>query len=299
MDPENGLLIVVKRRAIKLLIILVGQVVRAAVPERIRFIDRNFLRLLVRRSLLLRALEQLFGHFLVGLLLRLARSGLRQILVRVLQIDLDGHERAVLLQDFPRAVLVAELHAVLVHVQRNGRADFRAVGTAHLEGLSAVGLPEHGRLRRIPGLRLDRDAVGDHESRIKAEAEVTDDLVFVRLIFIGIQERLRAGKRDAVNVLFDLGSAHAEAVVADRDRALVRADGDVDAGLIIRRQFGLAHQFQLFQLRDGVAAVRDQLAVKDIAVAVEPLFNDREHVLAVNAEVPLFNDFGHGDAPSF
>jgi hypothetical protein len=55
---------------------------------------------------------------------------------------------------------------------------------------------------------------------------------------------------------------------------------------------GLAHDLKLFQLRDRVAAVGDELAQEDIVVTVEPFLNDRKDVFRVDGQMS-FGFFDH------
>ena len=116
------------------------------------------------------------------------------------------------------------------------------------------------------GQGIDGHFVRDHECGIKSQTEMSDDLVSGSLVLVFFQERLRAGKRDIIDVFLDLISGHAKAVITDLDNLFRRVDDDIDPCLIIFRQFIITDHIQLFQLGDRVAAVGDQLSQKDIMV---------------------------------
>ena len=81
--------------------------------------------------------------------------------------------------------------------------------------------------------------VRDHEGRVEADAELADHL-FVRQVLVLLfrllellKESLRAGLRDRADVLDELITVHADAVVSDRQRVLlcIRRQEDLE-GLI-------------------------------------------------------------------
>ncbi len=116
------------------------------------------------------------------------------------------------------------------------------------------------------GQGIDGHFISDHEGGIKSQTEMSDDLVSSRLVLVFLQECLRAGKSDIVDVFLDLISGHAKTVITDLDGLFRGVNDDIDPCLIIFRQFIITDYIQLFQLGDRVAAVGDQLSQKDIMV---------------------------------
>ena len=57
------------------------------------------------------------------------------------------------------------------------------------------------------------DLIRNHECGIKAQAEMTDDLIVIGLVLIFLNEISRAGKGDLVDVLLHLVRRHAESVI--------------------------------------------------------------------------------------
>ena len=126
-----------------------------------------------------------------------------------------------------REVLLGFLAAErILEVQRDGRAALRLLALLNGVGAVCIRLP-------LPGLLLaclarhDRHMVRDHEGRVEADAELADHL-FVRQVLVLLfrllellKESLRAGLRDRADVLDELITVHADAVVGDRQRVLL------------------------------------------------------------------------------
>ena len=93
-------------------------------------------------------------------------------------------------------------------------------------------LPAHAVFRSQPGAaRGQGDAVGDDERRVKADAELPDDLGVFRAVRREPGEELacaRLGNR--ADMVDDFLARHADAVVGHRDRARVRVEADVNLG---------------------------------------------------------------------
>ena len=92
-------------------------------------------------------------------------------------------------------------------------------------GALAVGGPERG-LVAAGAPRDDLDPVGDHEGRVEADAELADELrAFAALGGLDpVHERLGARARDGAERLDHLVPAHADAVVLDRQAAVLGID---------------------------------------------------------------------------
>ena len=111
---------------------------------------------------------------------------------------------------------------------------------------------------------------------------MTDDLVIRSFVLIFLDKIRGTGERDAVNILLHLVRRHAQSVIDHLDRLVLRAHNDLDLCLVIIRQGILSHHIQLLQFGDGVAPIADQLAIKDIMIRIQPFFNDRKQIFAVD-----------------
>ena len=60
---------------------------------------------------------------------------------------------------------------------------------------------------------IDGYFVCNHECRVKAESEVTDDLIGIGFIFVLFDEIRCTGKSNLVNVFLNLIECHSESVI--------------------------------------------------------------------------------------
>ena len=111
---------------------------------------------------------------------------------------------------------------------------------------------------------------------------MADDLILVGFVLVFFQEILDAGKCDLIDVFVDLVLGHTQTVVRDLDGLFIGVDGNLNLVIHILRSLVLSDQLQLFQLGNCIAAVADQLAVENIVVGIQPLFDHRKYVLTGN-----------------
>ena len=129
-----------------------------------------------------------------------------------------------------------------------------------------VGLPAV-RLLLAVRLRDDRHLVGHHECGVETNAELTDDVdVFILDVFLEVQA---AALGDDAQVLVEILLGHADAVIADRQRAgvFIRRDADREV-LACKTGDVLAHAL-VVELVDRIAGIADQLAQKDFLMRVD------------------------------
>ena len=203
-------------------------------------------------------------------------------------IGIGAHQRA----QFPGLQIIA---CVFADVQLQGGAA-RRVGGGRLDAELAVA----GRTPR-PGFVVtsaaagDGDAVGDDEGGIKAHAELTDQLG-VDLVASGdaVEEPPRAGMRDGAQVLHQLVVRHADAVVADRERARVGVDRQIDGQFaVVGQQGGIVDGFEA-QLLAGVGGVGHQLAQEDVLVGIQRMNDQLQHLLHIGLKGVGFDRWGRG-----
>ena len=155
----------------------------------------------------------------------------------------------------------------------------------------------HGAVLVRQGINVH--LVGHHESGIEAQTKMSDDLILVGFVLILLQELRSSGKRDLRDVLFHLIGGHTDTVIDELQRFLVRIHNHFDLALVILRKRILAHDLQLFQLCDGVAAVGHHLTDKDIVIGIKPLLYDRKNVFTVNRKTAMFLTHGHSHSFDF
>ena len=234
VDPEQRLLVVQEDLAVEFLVLLFRALVRMLRPERVNVVHHlralhdlvllpspgRHHRLLGAVFLfLLLGLRRLHDRLHDGVVLQLVLLDLLRLVLQssFSKIDRDRHEGAVLVQDLSRPVLIGEFGAVVIQIKRHSGAALLPVAVPHLKFHAAVGFPVHRDGLRLVGQGIDGHPVRHHEGGVEAQAEVADDLVVVRLVLVLLQEILRAGEGDLVDVLIHLIRRHADAVVREAD----------------------------------------------------------------------------------
>ena len=296
-----------KYLAVKFQILLSGTVVGMLCPERCRLVYqlRALLNLQLNRFRLLLFLFfpglrfRIFGirlfFFLLFLLLRLNYlqhfiifkllvffDDLRLCGIRFGKVNLRGHKGTILLHNLPGLVFITELQAVLIQKQRNGSTYLGPVPFFHGILGSAITFPVN-RLRAFSvGKRVNMHFVCHHESRVESQAEMPDNLVCITLVLIFLNKICSTGERNLINILLHFVRSHSQTIVRKGQGLLLRIHHHIYPGLIPFRQRIFPHHIQLLQLCHSIAAVGNQLPVKDIVVGVQPLFDNRKNVFTVD-----------------
>ncbi len=282
MDPEQGFLVIHEHFPVKVHVIFFRALAGILCPKRVNIVHQfRTLHDLYFIRILLLFLFHLF-HYLIGVafLAGKNRLGIRRVFPG--HINLNGHEGTVFLNDFLCLVLIAILQAFLVQVQGDAGSHLVPCALRHLKLGTAVTFPMYGRRALLPGKGIDVHLIRHHERRIKSQTEMSDDLVVVGFVLIFGYKIGGTGKRDLVNILLHLVRRHADSVIHHLNGLILRIDKHVHGRLIILRQAVFPHHIQLFQFRDGIASVGYQFPVKNVLIRIQPLFDDRENILAVN-----------------
>ena len=185
-----------------------------------------------------------------------------------------------------RSVEEAVLVLALAQMQHHPRAALRRLHGLHREIALAAGFPTHALVpRKARPARGDGDAIGDHEARVEADAELTDELRVSRLVpGQRFQELAGAGLGDRAEILDDLLAAHADAVVSDGDSTGLLVEVHVDAELSVALVEGFVGKRFEAQLVAGVRCVRDELPEEDLLVAVEGVDHQIEQLACLGLE---------------
>ena len=117
---------------------------------------------------------------------------------------------------------------------------------------------------------------------------MADHLIRVCFVFVFLQELGSAGESDLGNVFFDFVSRHTKTGIDEFQGFLIRVYNDLDGCFVVIRQCIFAHAVQLFQFGDGIAAVGNELADKDVVIGIHPFFNNRENIVAVDRKISMF-----------
>ena len=162
------------------------------------------------------------------------------------------------------------LVGVLFYMHDDIRADGVLVAVGDGVAVSTGALPLNAGLLAVLAA-YNGDLVGDHERRVEAHAELTDDGKILALGLVCVHlalELIRAGLCDNAEVGFRFGLGHADAVVGHGDEALVLIDGDADTVIGPVKADLIVGQRQVAQLVDSVGCIGDDFTQEYLLVGV-------------------------------
>ena len=184
----------------------------------------------------------------------------------------DGvlHEVRILFDDLPKPEFHDVVPAVLVEVQRDLGAALISAALGDFVAAVAARFPGP-RFVVSGGAGFERDLVGDHEGRVKADAELADQFrIVLGLVFLKFLHELpSAGTGDGADVALEFLLGHADAVVLDSERLGFVVDKELDPELRIVLDEIFVGKCTETQSVDRVRSVADQFPQKDILVRVE------------------------------
>src|SRR5688572_5198303 len=198
-------------------------------------------------------------------------------------VGITSHQRA-------QAPGVEELFRVLLEVENDRGAALRAVEGLDGELAVGAGFPTHafgGWQARTPAEHFH--ALADDERRVEADAELADELGVLLLVAREFLEEFGgAGTGDGAEMRDGVLAAHADAVVADAERALVlvRLDPHGELG-VAGHQVGLRQRLET-QLVVGVGGVGYQLTQEDLPVAVQRMDHELQQLTDFGLEAEGF-----------
>jgi hypothetical protein len=168
-----------------------------------------------------------------------------------------------------------------------------AVGHLDAEFARAFRFPAHALVRLDAGAAgQHRDAVGDDEAGVEADAELADQAGVLLLVARQLGEELaRAGLGDGSEVSDHFLATHADAVVGDGQgpRGQVEGNADLEVGIALE-QPGVVQGLEA-QLVAGVRGVGNQLAQEDLAVGVQRVDHQLQQLLDLGLEAEGFIAF--------
>ena len=179
-----------------------------------------------------------------------------------------------------------EVLFALAQVQGHVGAARGLVDGFDLEVADALAAPAHALIGAEAGApRLDRDAVGDDEAGVEADAELADQVGVLLLVTLQLGHELaRAALGDGAQVLDRFVAAHADAVVADRQRLGLGVEQHAHfevGGILVERRVVERLEAQLVA---GVGRVGDQLAQEDLLVGVQRVRHQVQDLLDLGLE---------------
>ena len=202
----------------------------------------------------------------------------------LLHQDGNGDVVGVLAQDLAQAMARQQLVLVGPQVQDDvGPAASLLDRFDRVAALSRA-LPADAVLGGQAGAPRDQGhPVGDDEGGIEADAELSDEVRILGPVGGQLGEELASPRLgDGADVVDDVLTRHADAVVGHRDRARRRVVADADAKLrVVLEERVVAHRLEP-QLVGGIRSIRDELAQENLLVAVQ----------GVNHQVQELRDLG-------
>ena len=253
MDPEQRLLVIQEHVPVEFFILLFRALRRLFGPQRMCVADAD--RTASDLHLLLVVFFDVFKDNIIVAQVSLVDRLFAGIRILFGEENLHRHEGAVFFEHFAHAVLIGKLQTLLIQMQCDRRARFRAVSGPHHILRAAVTLPVY-RLRALPeAQRIDINLLGNHKGRIESQSEMSDNLVFVCFVFVFLQKFRGAGKSDLRNIFDNFLRRHADSVIDELQGLALVVHDHFDLRLIPFGQMCLADRIQFFALGDGIGAV--------------------------------------------
>ena len=155
-----------------------------------------------------------------------------------------------------------------ISVPRVTRAGILLAGRRDFEPAAARRRPGPDLVR--PGAAAgDDDAIGDHEGRVEADAELADQAGAVLGLGQAGQKGFGAGTRDGAEIVDQLLPVHADAAVDHGKRAGLLVGHDADFGRrAVGDQIGRGDRL-VAQLVAGIRGVRNQFAQENIGFRID------------------------------
>ncbi len=196
--------------------------------------------------------------------------------------NLDRQELAVFLEESLNLRVLQVLLEVCADMEHDVRSALGLDGIFHLELGVALAAPMHGFGVLFVTLREDLHLVGDHECGVEAQAEVSDDGGGVVLVFV--EELLRAGEGNLVDVFVHFLGSHTYTTVGDGERLLLFIYGDIHFG-VAQVALEITDGRKRLEFLRCVNCIGNQLTKKDLVVAVKKLFDYGEDVVTCYPDI--------------
>ena len=251
MNPEQGLLIVLKHLTVKVLIILLTALIGMLCPKRLSFVqqlralfDFQLNRLFLFFSLFLFRLNSLNDFICIQLFafqnyLRLCSFCLRQI-------NFSRHKGTVFLNHFSGLIQITEFQHIFVHKKGDSGAYLIFCAVGHGKFRSAVTFPVNS-LRPLPVRKsIDMHFISHHEGRVKAQTKMSDNLILIRLILIFFDKIRSSRKSNLINIFFHFIGSHTDTIILKGQCLFLRIHNHLNFTLIVCGQAVFTHHVQFF-----------------------------------------------------
>jgi hypothetical protein len=138
--------------------------------------------------------------------------------------------------------------------------------------------------------------VRDHESRIETHPKLADQWRARRVLTRALQrlyEGLRPGVRDGAEILDQLCTREADAMVRDGQGACLFIRSEMDLQRQMRLSDFIPRKLGVLQLFHGVRSVADQFTDKDFLVGVKRVNDDIEKLADFCLELAVLGGLAH------
>ena len=201
----------------------------------------------------------------------------------VIGILADQTRQAVGLEELIVAFLDIAVLILLIRLDGQDDIGAEAVLLARLNRIAVrtVRLPDIS-LRFTARLRDDANIGCNHERCIEANAELSDDIGVIGLVFL--LEGQRTALCDDAQIVFQLILRHADAVVRDGQRARIGVRGQADFIAVFRNKRCIGQRTEM-ALVNRVARIGDQLAQENFLVRIDRVNHHVEQALGLCLEL--------------
>ena len=169
--------------------------------------------------------------------------------------NLNRHKRTIFFDYFTNTVFVGELHAVFVQEKCNLCTDSCFISFCHIVLCASVALPVYRSSPFFIGQCINMNILCHHKCRVKSKSKVTDNLIFISLIFIFLKEFCSTGESNLSNILFNFICSHTDTIINKLQSFFLRINDNFNLALEIIRKRILSHHFQLFQFCNSITAI--------------------------------------------
>ena len=245
---QQWILVIVGDVAVELFVFLVADVRSRAGPDRLHGIQR------------------LFSFHRLGEVVALFLLHHRQPNRVRNEIREAGH-------DLPQDPFVGVIRNAVVGIdglEVHGDGGTGGLALARLQGVfaTAIGFPERGVVFTRPSAE-NRDLVRDHEARVEAHPELSDQIGRGVVRFFDISKKFQSARaRDGAQVFHQFVPGHPDPIVIENQGACLGIRRDADSQFLVGQQLGLGQSLKA-QAVQSIRGIGNQLPEENIFVGVE------------------------------
>ena len=196
--------------------------------------------------------------------------------------DLNRHKGTIFFQNLSCPVLICKFQTIFIQEQCDLCSHFRLAAVLHLVLCTALAYPVYRHSPIFVRKCIDMHFVRNHKCRVESQTKMSDHLIICRFIFIFLKELGCSGKCDLCDIFFYLFRSHSQTIINKLQRLLFRIHQYLDLAFVIVRKLIFSHHIQLFQLRDRIAAIGNELSHKNVMIRIHPFLNDRKYIFTVD-----------------